>query len=83
MCVCALFGNLCMLSFASFSSNGNSNAFLYQGLRGNKFHDIHVEINEDQPNKNKKRLFTLRLLKEGNQTPSSGFTGDSEAGRRV
>ena len=82
-CVCALFGNLCMLSFASFSSNGNSNAFLYQGLRGNKFRDIHVEINEDQPSKNKQRLFTLRLLKEGNQTPSPGFTGDSEAGRRV
>lgn len=72
-----------MISFASFSSNGNSNAFLYQDLRRNKFRDIYVEINEDQQNKNKQRLFTLRLLKEGNQTPSPGFTGDSEAGRRV
>ena len=81
--MCALFGNLCMLSFASFSSNGNSNASPYQGLGRNKFHDIHVEINEGQPNKNKQRLFTLRSLKEGTQTPSPGLTGDSDAGRRV
>lgn len=72
-----------MLSFASFSSNGNSNASPYQGLGRNKFRDIHVEINEGQPNKNKQRLFTLRSLKEGTQTPSPGLTGDSDAGGRV
>ena len=39
-----------------------------------------LDINKDDPNKNKGKLFTQRLLKQGNQPPSLVFARDSKAG---